>query len=302
MPALERVGAPGFTIGEFDARPLRIRDGADPASIVLPDLGYAEAALRSWAQFRALRDAGVIPAGARFQVSLPTPAAVVGAFIAPDSQAAFEPIYEAALLAELDRILAGIPHESLAIQWDTAVEFGLVETAEGRRPAFPFHSWFGEDAAAVWAGLEARLRRQIAAVPEDVELGLHLCYGDVAEAHFIQPADAGELTRYIRAALGVATRPITWFHLPVPIERDDAAYFAPLAGLELPEGTELYLGLVHREDGAEGARRRIAAARSALGAFGVATECGIGRAPAGTLEPILRTHREVSAPWPAAIG
>ena len=39
----------------------------------------------------------------------------------------------------------------------------------------------------------------------------------------------------------------------VLIERDDDAYFAPLADLQLPAETELYLGLVHRQDGAEGA-------------------------------------------------
>jgi hypothetical protein len=83
----------------------------------------------------------------------------------------------------------------------------------------------------------------------------------------------------------------------VPIERDDDAFFAPLAELALPEGTELYLGLVHREDGAEGARRRIAAAEKVVPVFGVATECGIGRAPEGTTEGILRTHAEVASAW-----
>jgi hypothetical protein len=45
-----------------------------------------------------------------------------------------------------------------------------------------------------------------------------------------------------------------------------------------PAGTELYLGLVHDEDGVEGMKKRMAAARKYIGAFGVATECGIARA------------------------
>ena len=81
----------------------------------------------------------------------------------------------------------------------------------------------------------------------------------------------------------------------MPIARDDEAYYAPLAGLEY-DG-ELYLGLVHREDGAEGAARRIAVAQRFAPEFGVATECGIGRAPEGTTEGILRTHGEVAAAW-----
>jgi len=37
-----------------------------------------------------------------------------------------EPAYEAAMFAELDQIAAAIPHHELAIQWDVAVEFGIL--------------------------------------------------------------------------------------------------------------------------------------------------------------------------------
>src|SRR5271170_3585457 len=37
--------------------------------------------------------------------------------------------------------------------------------------------------------------------------------------------------------------------MPVPRERDDVAYFAPLKVLKLHPRTELYLELVHRTDG-----------------------------------------------------
>lgn len=95
--------------------------------------------------------------------------------------------------------------------------------------------------------------------------------------------------------VAASARPLTWLHLPVPIDHDDEAYFAPLTGLA-PVG-ELYLGLVHREDGVEGAARRVAAATPFAPEFGVATECGIGRAPAGSTEGILRTHADVAAAW-----
>ena len=72
-------------------------------------------------------------------------------------------------------------------------------------------------------------------------------------------------------------RPITWMHMPVPIERTDAEFFAPLTGLELGPLTELYLGLVHALDGVEGTRRRMQAARKYVQDFGIACECGISR-------------------------
>lgn len=288
---IERIGDEPipFKAG-IDARPLRIADGVDASSIQLPPLGYADAALESYAVFTRLREEGVVPTGTRFQVSLPTTVAVVSSFFFGADRAAIDPVYTAALLREVDGILAAIPHDDLAIQWDVASEMGVIEAA----PAFGrvMDVWWEGDP---FPGLVARLAALIDAVPADVEVGVHLCYGDVAEKHFFEPTDAANLVRYANAVTAASARPLTWLHLPVPIERDDEAYFAPLAGLEY-DG-ELYLGLVHREDGAKGAERRIATARRFAPMFGVATECGIGRAPEGSTEGILRTHAEVASAW-----
>ncbi|APH46055.1 hypothetical protein BMW26_14625 [Microbacterium sp. 1.5R] len=288
---IERIGDEPipFRAG-IDARPLRIADGVDAASIQLPPLGYADAAIESYAIFSRLRDEGVVPAATRFQVSLPTTVAVVSSFFFGDDRAAIDPVYTAALLREVDSILAAIPHGDLAIQWDVASEMGIIEAA----PAFGrvMDVWWEGDPLP---GLVSRLAALIDAVPADVEVGVHLCYGDVAEKHFFEPTDAANLVRYANAVIAASARPLTWLHLPVPIERDDEAYFAPLA--DLAYDGELYLGLVHREDGAEGAERRIAVAQRFAPQFGVATECGIGRAPEGTTDGILRTHAEVAAAW-----
>ena len=288
-PGLERVGEPGYMIrGQFDTRPVRIADGVAADTLALPELGYAAAAIESYATFAALRDAGEITAGTRFQVSLPTPLGVVGAFLLESDRAAFEPVYEAALLRELDAIVTAIPHADLAIQWDCAVEFLLLEG--DRVQMFPARPWWDGD---VLDGILARLSRLIGAVPGDVEVGLHLCYGDVEEEHFVQPEDAGTLARVLAGVLAAAPRAIDFVHLPVPIERDDAAYFAPLADVEVPDGTELVLGLVHHEDGVAGALGRIRAARTAVPRFGIATECGMGRGTPERTAPLLDLHRQV---------
>lgn len=289
---IERVGDTPIPLRMLDMRPVRIADGVRADDLVLPPLGYTDAALESWAVFSRLKAEGVIPAATRFQVSLPTPLGVVGSFVIAKDRAAFEPVYEAALAAELDRILAEIPHTELAIQWDAALEFAMLEGLRGYT-GDPYE-WFDD----VWAGTSERLARQIDRVPADVEVGVHLCYGDVAEKHFAEPADTANLVRFANLVIEAAGRPLTWLHLPVPIERDDDAYFVPLEALLLPESTELYLGLVHREDGVEGAARRIETAqRHVSRTFGVATECGFGRAPEGTAIPLFETHRAVAASW-----
>jgi hypothetical protein len=279
-----------FTDTGYGGRPIEqyaLKPGAGP--VTLPDLGYAEAAMSSYEVFAARKADGAIPAHVRFMVGLPTPLGVVTLYGAPGSRQAVLAAYQPALLDELSRITAAIPHDQLAIQWEVCIEFGTLEGIwdlldGGVR---------GADAKPVIA---AHLAELGAAVPAGVELGYHLCYGDAGHAHFTQPGDAGLLAWAAQAAVDGAGRVVQWVHLPVPRERDDVAYFAPLADVTLPPDTELYLGLVHATGGVEGTRRRIAAAAGVLDRFGVATECGLGRRPRDTVPALLDQHAAVAEP------
>lgn len=273
----------------YSPRVIGLADGVKADDIAYPNLEYADAALESYREFTALKRDGVIPAGVRFQVSLPTPVSVVSAAVAPAELAALEPGYEAALLGELSRILDGIPHDELAIQWDVCLEVWFVE------------GWIPCPFEPVDAGITERLVRYARAVPDDVEMGMHLCYGDYENEHLHDPADCRTCVSIFNAARVATERAINWVHIPVPVAAPDG-YYAPLADLALPEETELYLGLIHFRDGAEGAQTRIAAARQHAGEFGVATECGMGRRPPErggseeTLRQLLQIHRDVSSP------
>ena len=77
-------------------------------------------------------------------------------------------------------------------------------------------------------------------------------------------------------------RDIQYIHMPVPENRGDAAFFRPLAGLGLREGTALYLGLVHEGDPA-GNAHKLAQARRFAAVSGIAAECGLGRGDPGAL-------------------
>ena len=142
--------------GAYRALPrLRLRSPSDAATLRFGSLGYAEAAAASYAVFAPLKRDGVVPPGCRFQVCLPTPLAPVSAFVAVEDQAVVEHAYEAAMATELEQMLAAIPHDQLAVQWDTNVEFGMLE---GELPAsFP----------DVKAGILERLIRISRLVPPD---------------------------------------------------------------------------------------------------------------------------------------
>lgn len=280
IPTLEQIPDSGK---EYGVRlSYRLRPGIEPSSVTFENLGYADAALASYRTFARLQDVGAIRPATRFQVCLPTPLAPTTAYLEPGSRAAVEPAYEARLLAELDTICAGIPHDRLAIQWDTAIEFGILEGVMPTHLTDPRRE------------IVERLVRLGERVPEDVQLGYHLCYGDANHRHFVQPKDTGLLVEVANAICAGQRRPVQWIHLPVPRERDDAAYYAPLAGLRLHPETEIYLGLVHYTDGIEGTRRRMDAAARVVAAFGIGTECGLGRRPAETVAPLLAIHREAA--------
>jgi hypothetical protein len=146
-----------------------------------------------------------------------------------------------------------------------------------------------------------RIKRLGEAVPADVELGFHLCYGDYDAKHFVEPLDGGKLVEVANRFTETVARRITYIHMPVPVDRSDDLYFAPLRHLRLSPGTELYLGLVHA-DGVDATNKRIAAASKYCADFGIATECGIARQRTAELvRRLLEIHAGASHE-PAAKG
>jgi hypothetical protein len=278
-PALEHVLDQGGE-GYYRTR-LQLRSGHDPAQIQLHDLGYGRAALDSYAKFAELKKIGVIPHSTRFQVSLPTPLAPLIMGIACHDQMAIEPLYRQAMLHELTLILDAIPHDQLAVQWDVSPEIGLLE---GVWEA-PFDDVLDE--------VSSRIVDLANAVSEDVELGFHFCYGDIGHRHFVQPRDTTVIVTLANAVIAGLRHRLHWMHFPVPIDRTDEAYFAPLRELALPVGTQLFVGLVHEADGVPGAVSRVAAASTQPHSFGIATECGLGRRDPASIPALLTLHREI---------
>jgi len=268
-----------------------------PRPIKLNPIMYDDFALDSYRQFCEARAQGIIPPGIRFQVSLPTIFSVIINRILPAYHAEVEPVYEVAMLSALRRIQDNIPAQDLAIQWDVAVEFAALELIGiGREmPArYPFANtprpWF----FPLKEGLVERIVKLANAVDHGVELGFHLCYGDAGHVHFIEPTDSAVLVEMANAISQGVKRDVNWIHMPVPKDRVDEAYYAPLKELQLRKETELFLGLVHGGD-LEGTWKRIEMAEKVVEGFGVATECGMGRTAKGEFDSALEILAAVTA-------
>ena len=272
---------------------LRVAAGASADTISWPNLGYADEYAESFETFDRLQKDGTIAEGVRFQVQYPTPLASVAGTIVPQDLPAVAASYEQALFADLAKLLASLPRDRCAVQWDVAVEFGLLEGAMGPGSEMPIEQ------------VAPGLVRCVDHVPEEVPVGLHLCYGDYGHQHFKQPESVQMQVDLLNAVVASARRAVNWASFTVPQARSDADYFAPLRDLAAGSETELYFALVpyHPDDQMGGTTAAqiehidaaLAESSAGLREWGICTECGMGRVAADDVPRLLDLHREILA-------
>ena len=274
--------------GYEDHWQFRLRD-ADK-DLVFPSLGYADAAAESYQTFCALRDAGTIAKDVRFMVAIPLVESAVRIFFSNgDDYPVVRAAYEKALVTEIEKLLKVIPAEDLAIQWDICMEIIAVELNDEQPGLFPWKA-----PGDPFERFLTSLKHACALVPAETLLGCHLCYGDLGHKHVIEPKDLSVVVKFANEARKHVSRTIDFFHMPVPKDRADEAYFKPLESLDVGDG-KLFLGLVHHSDGIDGARQRIEQANRYIQHFGIATECGFGRRPLEQIPELLKIHTQAAA-------
>lgn len=270
----------------YETARLTVRDGVE--TLRFDAWPRVPPMLESYALFTRLRAEGVIPAHLRFQVNFPFPSSVfTGAFkdrYAHD-WAVVGPALEDLTRRSIDEVLTVVPAHDLALQFDVAYEVLDNEQVLGWTQGGPDGAW--DRFAGPWSRLAPH-------VPEDVLLGLHLCYGTFPEWPMFEARDMGLLVRMANHAVAHAGRPLDWLHLAGPryLRSEDESFFAPLAGLRASD-TRVFLGIVLPLDGAPGLRRRHATASRFLRDFGVAMYCGFGRQPGQDPAETLREHAAV---------
>jgi len=268
-------------------RRYRLKRGVTADSITFDNLFYGDFAICSYSTFAELKGQGVVPSHCKFQVALVPAHSVIWLYVQEDLQRAIDRPFNDGVVREIDKIAANIPHNQLSIQFDIAsAVFARLERAEA--------SPYGRDKEEMQETF-AKIVTQLAnRIPADIDLIFHFCYGDRGHKHVVEPTDMGDMVGFANRLARRVTRPIQLVHMPVPRNRSDDAYFAPLSRLELAPATEVCLGLVHYTDGIEGAMRRLRTARKHIETFAIATECGFGRRDPGTIPELLRIHREIA--------
>jgi hypothetical protein len=257
-------------------------------------LGYPLEAVDSYELFCRLRDQGVIPRGARFQQCLPFPDDAVR--LHTNNARNMDLMVEAyvdVMKRDLALLCSHIPHEDLVLQWDINWETLAIEHGDYLPNEAPLQFKPNGDPMDRFLRYVRELNAQI---PSGVQVGMHLCYGDLAHEHFKEPASVATSVAMANHAQKASPRPINFVQMSVPINRSDDAFFEPLEDLKFGDGT-VYAGVLHYGDGVEGSKKRLEAfKRHYKGPTGVATECGLGRRPADQqLTKLLEIHRDVAA-------
>jgi hypothetical protein len=281
-PELFRVHAAATAFRRWQLKP-----GVDPKSVRFRKLPHTAFALESWQDFQRLKKAGVIPANVRYQCDIASIPSLMAAFVAEPLHDVLTPALETAVIAEIRKICDAIPHRELAIQYDVASSiFFHLESGKPTK--------FGQTREEMMGSFVPMHVRLGDAVPKDVHLYYHFCYGDNKHRHSIEPRDMTHLVNFANAISEQIGRTIEMIHMPVPRERADDAYFEPLRKLKMRLETKLALGLVHYTDGIEGTRRRMATADKYATDYLIGTECGFGRREPSTLPKLLDIHAQAA--------
>ena len=261
-------------------RRVRMKPSVEPEDIHF-EIGYEVAAMNSYATFKKLQTEGSIDPNLKFQVALPTPMATGLMYVSPNGRGRYVRAYERALLQALSKIIAGVPHRDLSIQFDVCQEVLM------------FENYFPERDPDYKAITFRQFGRLAAAVPNNVELGFHLCYGSPNDQPLVKLDNAAVLVDLMNGIDGHVGRSVDFIHIPVPKHADDA-FFAPMRAWSNRKDARLYLGLLQHDD-ETGDNRRIAAARRVVTDFGIAAECGFGRTDPASMPVILASHRRAAA-------
>lgn len=201
-PDIELVHRPAPRDGQEQWLPKDYKDQwrfklkSPTGSVRFDNLKYADWAIESYAAFKSLRERGIIPAHTRFQVCMPTPLAGFMSFFGSEDGVRIHQDYQAAMLREVEKMCRAIPHDELAIQWDVAVETTAIEQGQQARIGGDMYDRWVEEVSATGP-----------AVPADVALGYHICYGDFNHRHSVEPKDLSVSVRMLNEAAARAKRP-----------------------------------------------------------------------------------------------
>jgi hypothetical protein len=150
------------------------------------------------------------------------------------------------------------------------------------------------------AGVSVELARS---APTDTRFGIHLCFGDLGNRALVTSArDCSAVVALTNAIVArwPESAELAYVHLPLAAGNEppstDAAFYAPLGKLELPQATRLIAGFVHEKLSEKQLLDILRAVEAAAGrTVDVAAPCGLGRRDQSVARDIMAASRTLCA-------
>jgi len=117
--------------------------------------------------------------------------------------------------------------------------------------------------------------------------------GDSGGRHFKEPKDTSKLVSVANLVAGGLRRDLNWLHLTVPIDRKIRPITRLWQRSSLAAQTELYLGLIHFNDGIIGARKRIESQANTLSDLECPPSAGSVETTRKPLPELMRIHTAI---------
>ena len=268
---------------DYDKTPtLRVRRGRTLLGANL-DFGHVAAVGDSYPVFERLREFYDLP-DLVFQSGVPGDLDLAMFTLGPAGALRHRRPFTEATVTEIRGVRA-IAGPATVYQLELPVE--LVLLAKVPRPALPL----------VAGRLAAGVCRLAAAAPPDSVFGLHLCLGDMNNKAFGTMRDVAPLVELTNAIVRrwPGGQRLSYVHAPFAAADQppttDAAFYAPLDGLQLPSGTRFAAGFAHESQSLDEQLRVRGLIEEKLGhPVDISAACGLGRrTPEAGLAVLHRT-------------
>ncbi|MGH3630973.1 MAG: hypothetical protein ACRDRL_26455 [Sciscionella sp.] len=252
---------------------IRPRHRVTPATL---NLGYAENARTSYAEFAKLKEQNLELRHTDFQVGIASDLDLAFFTFGPLGGFTKRSLFRNAIAGDLERVAPRI-RDDIVFQIEIPVELVLTATL----PA-PID--------AMLARILAKgVAKTVSRAPKGARFGMHLCLGDLGHKALKQPASARPMVVLANALARhwPADRRLEYLHVPLafgdvpPVLHD--GFYRPLERLEIPPETRFIAGFVHEEQSLEQQHQVLGMVeRYARRTVDVASACGLGRRTAGT--------------------
>ena len=242
------------------------------------DFGWLEAFRSSYPIFKRLREERGQPA-LKFQVGLPTGIGITFSIMSPLNALRYAPGFDRRMALEANAILDEADDGDVVFQLEVPGNLAMAYQLPAFLHRFP-------------ASGVIRLLRQ---VRPEAPFGVHLCFGDLNNEALIKAGSIHKAVQFTNALVArwPSTHELAYVHFPLaeaaaapPLE---AAHYAPLAQLRLPQGVRFAAGFVHPGLSDDDHATLLGIVEQHRGRpVDVACSCGLGRTPRETAERMLR--------------